>query len=815
MAALGFPFDPAAVARPCTYADLPDVPAIQRLKSRRQWVCWRYVHRAGDQKPTKPLYQPANGLPASHSNPRHWGSYDEAVARASRSRMDGVGYVLSDDDDLTGYDLDDCRNPDTGEVEPWAQEIIDLAETYCEVSPSETGLRLIGEGKIEAAIKRDPASVEIYPRQRYLTITGWHVPGTPDTIMPAPATLAALKERVAAFDVQISAQRDQQAGTMLPVPAARTEALPVASPSGSPFFRDVNSAALSSLALWVPQIFGSAARFQPGTGAWRISSRALGRNLQEDLSIAPNGIRDWGVGDMGDARLGARTPIDLVIEFGFERTAKDAAFWLCHKLGRDPETLGWAPGDDGTGAAIATTLLARRIVEADDGTLADAETGEVVRTEPLAVADDPIGNDYDFGDTSRPDGLLGEITDWIVATSRKPNRSLAMTAAISIMAGICSRHLMGPTGSATHLYLVNLGATSIGKDRPFKAIGQLLKAAGYGAILQSAKFKSDTAIELVMKSSRVAVATVDEIGSAIFAKMGNRRATTHESAISSVLRELWSVLPGDDWQTSARAGERSEILASPALTLFGVSTLNEFYRSLNGASVDNGFLNRFTIIMADPPSEERDEEQDRLVVPQHLAKKLAAILPNAGNLDALNALLGYEHPAHIVKVPWATPETEQAHLGLARRINRWRDEDDVASPFLGRTAEMAIRLATIHAVGRAGRTAVVTERDYRWGASVALASARFMIEDAALRMAETDFQANQRLVLSFIKKASRMKRSEITRKVDGRWDPGLTDKILRGLAEGGQIGIIKGESTKEGGRKPDIYVYIAEKRSCG
>lgn len=812
MANLGFPFDPAAVARPCVYSDLPEIPAIQRLKSRRQWVCWRYEDR-GKAKPTKVPYQPRTGFGASASNPHHWGSYDEAVARAERGRFDGVGYVLAEGDDLTGIDLDHCRDPNTGELEPLAQRVVDLAETYCEVTPSETGLRIIVAGKVASALKRDPVGVEIYGKARYLTITGWHLPGTPEEIRPAPDTLDILREAVERFDAEHAAKASEHA-PVVSGPQPISAALPVPTDGGSPYFRNVNSAALASLQAWVPALFGAAARFQPGTSAFRVSSKALGRNLEEDLSIAPNGIRDWGVADMGDARLGARTAIDLVMTYGFEREATDAAHWLCRQMGKDPEAFGWNEGER-RGSEIAAGLLARQVVETPDGTLADAETGEIVQTDLPATPDDPIGSDYAFGDTSRPDGLLGEITEWIVATSRKPNRSLAMTAAIAIMAGICSRHLMGPTGSATHLYLVNLGATSIGKDRPFKAIGQLLKAAGYGAIFQSAKFKSDTAIELVMKSSRTAVATVDEIGSAIFAKMGNRRATTHESAISSVLRELWSVLPGDDWQTSSRAGERSELLASPALTLMGVSTLNEFYRSLNGASVDNGFLNRFTVIMADPPSEERDEEQDRLVVPPDLAKKLAAILPNAGNLDALNALLGYEHPANIAKIRWATPQAEQGHLSLARRINRWRDEDDAASPFLGRTAEMAVRLATIHAVGRTGRGAVVTERDYRWGASVALASARFMIEDASLRMAETDFQANQRLVLSFIKKAGRMKRSEITRKVDGRWDPMVTERILRGLAEGGQIAILKGDSTKDGGRKPDIYVYVQEKRACG
>ncbi|UGB26372.1 bifunctional DNA primase/polymerase [Methylorubrum sp. B1-46] len=530
--------------------------------------------------------------------------------------------------------------------------------------------------------------------------------------------------------------------------------------------------------------------------AFRIGQLVGGGCLTEQEAYAAlhNAAASWGI-PANDKALGQRGTI--------ARALRDGA--------RSPR---YCPEEvpDTRGAEAAAALLARQVQREPDGTLIDAETGEVIETADHAIDDDPIGGDYDFGDIARPDGLLGDITDWIVGTSRKPNRPLAMTAAISVLAGICSRHLMGPTGSATHLFLVNLGATSVGKDRPFKAVGQLLKASGYGCILQSGKFMSGSAIELTLKTSRTAVATVDEIGSAIFAKMSSRKATTHENAISSVLRELWSVLPGDDWHTFAKAGAAGEYLASPALTLMGASTLNEFYRSITGASVDNGFLNRFTVIMADPPAEERDELLNRLVVPPSLSQRLASILPNAGNLQALTALVGEEHPADIYKVRWAAPEVEAMHLSLARRIAHWRDDDDEASPYLGRTAEMAIRLATIHAVSAMGRRAVVTERDYRWGASVALASARFMIREASARMAETEFQANQKLVLAYIRDVREAKRSDITRKIDGRWEPAITDRILRSLCEGGQVVLEKGGSTASGGRKPDVYAYVRPSR---
>jgi primase-polymerase (primpol)-like protein len=124
--------------------------------------------------PTKPPVNPHNGRGASHSRPEDWSSYAQAAAAVRRYRLAGVGFVLSEDDGYTGVDLDKCRDVKTGQIEPWAQEIVNLAENYSEVSPSGTGICMIARGKIESTIKSDPAHVELYRSQRYLTITGDH-----------------------------------------------------------------------------------------------------------------------------------------------------------------------------------------------------------------------------------------------------------------------------------------------------------------------------------------------------------------------------------------------------------------------------------------------------------------------------------------------------------------------------------------------------------------------------------------------------------------------------------------------------------------
>ena len=139
-------------------------------------------------------------------------------------------------------------------------------------------------------------------------------------------------------------------------------------------FRAINELALASLSALVPTIFGSAANYQSATGAYRVSSKALGRDLQEDLSLAPTGIMDFGVHDMGDARQGGRTAIDVVIEYGWAAGAREAALWLCERLGRDPASLGFD-----SPATIIAPLLARL----DSGELYNSATGEIVEAAPI------------------------------------------------------------------------------------------------------------------------------------------------------------------------------------------------------------------------------------------------------------------------------------------------------------------------------------------------------------------------------------------------------------------------------------------------
>lgn len=141
-----------------------------------------------------------------------WMKLAEALDELKRNkdRFDGVGYLntkaLDDSRQITGGDLDACRDPITGWVSPWALELLEQTKPfYCEISPSGCGLRffylarlpnrvdsLFGNGPQELPDdvkehiivakptikekmdKGEPVfnSIELYENKRHLTLTG-------------------------------------------------------------------------------------------------------------------------------------------------------------------------------------------------------------------------------------------------------------------------------------------------------------------------------------------------------------------------------------------------------------------------------------------------------------------------------------------------------------------------------------------------------------------------------------------------------------------------------------------------------------------
>ena len=147
----------------------------RHMMTHRQWIVWKY--QTVDGKLKKPPFTPHNRHAAKTTDATTWGTFDQALARYAQGGYDGIGYVC--DGDIVGGDLDDCRDPKTGEIASWAQEIIDQLRRYAyiEVSPSTTGLRFFMLADLPFNYKKH-GPFELSYRSCYVTFTGNHVENT-------------------------------------------------------------------------------------------------------------------------------------------------------------------------------------------------------------------------------------------------------------------------------------------------------------------------------------------------------------------------------------------------------------------------------------------------------------------------------------------------------------------------------------------------------------------------------------------------------------------------------------------------------------
>lgn len=76
-------------------------------------------------------------------------------------------------------------------------------------------------------------------------------------------------------------------------------------------YKHLNDHAMRRIPEWVPIFFPAARQYKEG---YRIGSDALGRDLEEDLTVHPwpLGIKDFGVADGDDKTAGRRTPVGVL-----------------------------------------------------------------------------------------------------------------------------------------------------------------------------------------------------------------------------------------------------------------------------------------------------------------------------------------------------------------------------------------------------------------------------------------------------------------------------------------------------------------------
>ena len=168
--------------------DGSDIPEL--LRQEKRWAPWKATWNADRQKWDK--------VPRHPNNPAEWGlstakleswvGYETArkAFEAHKEHLAGLGYLMTGEHGVVGYDLDDCVQD--GVVAEWARAVVERVKSYCEWSPSGNGLRIFCKGSIPRDWANHDQGIECYGghRPRFLTLTGRRFEDAPLDVLEIP-----------------------------------------------------------------------------------------------------------------------------------------------------------------------------------------------------------------------------------------------------------------------------------------------------------------------------------------------------------------------------------------------------------------------------------------------------------------------------------------------------------------------------------------------------------------------------------------------------------------------------------------------------
>ncbi|MBA2127183.1 hypothetical protein DLM45_13265 [Hyphomicrobium methylovorum] len=465
-------------------------------------------------------------------------------------------------------------------------------------------------------------------------------------------------------------------------------------------------------------------------------------------------------------------------EAGFDPAAAILALELRAQTAGTPEAL-----------ALATALKRERL-----GMNAPVEVDEP-EPEPLSV-------ENSLADLCSPPGLVGEIVDWMEASSDRPNRALMLGAALTFVATLAGRKFATPSNLRSNNYVVTLAPSGHGKDHAIGRIKTLSAAAGLDRYVGPARIMSASALRKLVAREPAVACFMDEFGGFI-GQIHDRRAGLHNAMIRYDMLEMFSAA-GTFFAGAEYAGEAATKVFAPNFSISGTSTPESFWSSLSSLSASDGLLARLILLDVTGPKPAR--VKPRLSpndVPAALVDAVRALAERGGNLAATLS----DRAPKAITVPLDAEAEEIDADNIAGLDAAESSASPEAMPFLNRVREHALKLALVVAVGCNPSAPVITGPVMEWAYRLARLSTATLIRESADRIADNDRSAAYGKILRVIKGASAagIQPSRIGDRLKGI-DKRMREELLADMTAAGRVRLVKtAPAGGRGGRVSERY----------
>lgn len=650
------------------------MPIPADLQAIPHWILWKSEHRGGA-KPTKVPYSALTQLPCDVTDRSAYTSF-ENVINGHAVGFSGQGFCINDDDWVTAIDLDNPfervikgevvplseKDPDALEIQARHEWTIKHFNSYTERSPSGKGYRIIIRGKLPPGFgtRNSRWKIEVYSRDRFVTMTGDHVEGTPTTIEHRQAELEYLASEIYQFE-------------------SRIDSTYISNVASAPVTKD-DTAVISEIyhSKHAPKIWP----------LWSGDTSAY----NNDPSSAEQALADY------------------IVWFTQNREQVERIFRAA-PLTQRPKVQTDRPD-----------YVARTIDKAFDRSVPTMNYSEILAAN-TSNAGELIEetNEPPMTPIERPPGLLGDIADFMYRAAPHPIAEFAVAGAVALLSAFCGR-AYNVNGSGLNHYIVVIGKSGIGKDSVSQAMNRLITEVakthpgaqhfmGPRAIMSMQALRRRFEVEKGGSPSFVSI--VGEFGEWLLSHMSERADANKRMLIADIMMMFSESAEGVRAGSMAYADSDKDVKAaiSPALTLLGDTVPGSFYEACTVRNITKGFIPRLNLF-------------EYVGKKPYLNANHFLVAPDTHLIERLTNLADYcmkANQRNVVQQVTMTPEIEAAYMAYNRQAtDRFNDcGDDAVSAIWSRAPLKALKMAALVAVGRDWFHPVITSDDFAYGVRVA------------------------------------------------------------------------------------------------
>ncbi len=404
-----------------------------------------------------------------------------------------------------------------------------------------------------------------------------------------------------------------------------------------------------------------------------------------------------------------------------------------------------------------------------------------------------------------PDGLVGDLTGYMLSTARRPQPLLSLGASLCAIGALMGRQYRTESNLRSNLYVVGIADSGSGKNHAREIINEVFFEAGLAHHLGGNKIASGAGLLTALHRQPAILFQIDEFGMFLAAAADRRRSPRHITEILDNMTELYTaaggIFLGAEYANRDGSNERRDI-NQPCLSVYGTTTPLHFWGALQGANVVDGSLARFLILPSDEDYPDENIAVGMRQADPALIQGLQSVAAGGGHQKG--NLAGKTADQNTAVNPIIVPMTEVARARFKALSAELTEELRAAAgtaftAILARIGENALKLALIVAVGRDPANPEIDLSAADWAIDFVRHYARQTMEAVERHVADTETEAHLKRLKEIIRAAGAkgIAKSEITRA--SQWLKSRDrDEILLTLIESGDVTTgMRGSSTKQ------------------